>query len=67
MHIFVNGKDIRDAIKEFQRAGIKEGVIRATSNRSIELSGFIRPKGRCGTAVRLWVNVPLSRETDRAA
>lgn len=67
MHFFVNGKDLANALKEFNRANIKEAVIRATSNHSIELSGFYQPKESWGTAVKLWVNVPLSRETEDAA
>ena len=67
MHFFLNGKDLKNAIQEFRRAGIKEAVIRATSSRSIELSGFYQPKESFGTAVQLWVNVPLSRETEAAA
>ena len=67
MHFFVNGKGLKSAIQEFTRAGIKEAVIRATSNHSIELSGFYQPKESFGTAVKLWANVPLSRETEASA
>lgn len=67
MHFFVEGEDLKDAIKEFWRAGIKEAVIRATLDHSVELSGFYKPKESWGTAVRLWVNVPLSRDAAAAA
>lgn len=67
MHFFVNGKALANALNEFKRAGIKEAVIRATSNHSIELSGFFQPVESWGTAVQLWVNVPLSREAEAAA
>lgn len=67
MHFFVNGKDLNNAMQEFRRAGIKDAVIRATSNHSIELFGFRQPKESFGTAVQLWVNVPLSREAEAAA
>lgn len=67
MHFFVNSKYIASALLEFKRAGINQAVIRATSSRSIELSGFVQPKESWGTAVQLWVNVPLSRDTEAAA
>ena len=44
MHFFVNSKYIASALLEFKRAGINQAVIRATSSRSIELSGFVQPK-----------------------
>ena len=67
MHFFVEGQGFNNALHEFKRAGIKEAVIRATSSRSIELSGFFQPNESWGTAVHLWVNVPLSRDTEAAA
>ena len=66
MHVFVEGKDLKDAIKEFGRAHIKDAVIRATSSRSIELYGFYKPKKSWGAAVRLWATVLLSRDTESA-
>lgn len=67
MHIFVNGKELANALSEFKRAGIKEAIIRATPSHSIELSGFVHPVESRGTVVQLWVSVPLSREADAAA
>ena len=67
MHFFVNGEDLKNAMQEFTRAGIKEAVIRVTSNDSIELSGASQPKKIWGTAVHLWVNVSLSRDAEAAS
>lgn len=67
MHFFVNGEDLKSAMQEFTRAGIKEAVIRVTSNHSIELSGARQPKEIWGTAVHLWASVSLSRDAEAAS
>lgn len=67
MHIFVNGKELANALNEFKRAGIKTASIRATSNHSIELFGGIPDVSEDHkTCVRLWIQVPLSRDIEPA-
>lgn len=65
MHFFVNGKDLANALDEFKRAKIKTASIRATSNHSIELFGGIPDvREEHETCVRLWIQVPLSRDIE---
>lgn len=66
MHFFVAGKDLKNAIQEFDRACIKGAVIRATSSQTIELYGFYKPKESWGTTVRIWATVLLSRDAESA-
>ena len=65
MHFFVSGKDLANALNEFKRAKIKTAFIRATAEHSIEMFGGIpEAKGAHGTVVRLWIQVPLSRDIE---